>query len=235
MSVAFLFKGLLLGFSIAAPVGPIGVLCIRRCIADGPRVGFICGLGAAVADMAYALLGGFALATVSPLLVRGHVAMAALGGAFLVYLGVRTFMTRAQPAATSTGQDPDEVSGHSAGRGRQANAVDGGTIRRSVGFRAFFSTFVLTLANPMTILSFAALFAGAGLSAADSLHYVDTGLLVAGVFVGSAAWWLGLSAAAGRLRRHVGPAAMRAINRASGVVLTVFGLYVLASLIPAPT
>jgi threonine/homoserine/homoserine lactone efflux protein len=214
MSVAFLFKGLLLGLSIAAPVGPIGILCIRRSIADGPRVGFICGLGAAVADMAYALLGGFALATVSPLLVRGRVGMAAVGGAFLVYLGIRTVL--AKPPA--------------------ASAVPGATARSgSGGFGAFFATFALTIANPMTILSFAAVFAGAGLSAAGGLHYVNTGLLVAGVFAGSAAWWLFLSAVAGKLRRHVGPAAMRAINRASGVALTVFGLYVLVSLIPAPT
>src|SRR5690349_1539816 len=94
MSASFLFKGLLLGLAIAAPVGPIGVLCIRRSIADGPRVGFICGLGAAVADMVYALVGGFALATVAPLLARGRLGMAAVGGAFLVYLGVRTFAAR---------------------------------------------------------------------------------------------------------------------------------------------
>jgi threonine/homoserine/homoserine lactone efflux protein len=240
MSVAFLFKGLLLGLSIAAPVGPIGILCIRRSIADGPGVGFICGLGAAVADMAYALLGGFALATVSPLLVRGRVAMAAVGGAFLLYLGIRTFLAK-PPAAGAVAQGGG--TGHEGAAARDGGAAHAGGAahergaarERGVGFRAFLSTFVLTIANPMTILSFAAVFAGAGLSATGGLHYVNTGLLVAGVFAGSAAWWLLLSAAAGKLRRHVGPAAMRAINAASGVVLTVFGLYVLASLIPAPT
>jgi threonine/homoserine/homoserine lactone efflux protein len=212
MSLPFLFKGLVLGLSIAAPVGPIGVLCIRRSIADGPRVGFICGLGAAVADMVYALVGGFALAIVAPLLARGRFGMAAVGGAFLVYLGVRTFL--AKPPVTA--------------------AV---APRGTPGVGAFLSTFVLTLANPMTILSFAAVFAGAGLSAAGGLRFLDTGLLVLGVFAGSAAWWLFLSAVAGKLRSHVGPAAMRAINRASGVALTVFGLYVLGDLLvtPAPT
>ena len=220
MSVSFLFKGLLLGLSIAAPVGPIGVLCIRRSIADGPRVGLICGLGAAVADMAYALVGGFALAFVAPMLARGRVGMATVGGLFLVYLGVRTFLAKPASAGAS---------------GNAGRASDGGGSRWGTpGFRAFFSTFILTLANPMTILSFAAVFAGAGLSAAGGVDYVDTGLLVAGVFAGSAAWWLLLSTVAGKLRSHVGPATLRAINRASGVALTVFGLYALGSLLLTP-
>jgi threonine/homoserine/homoserine lactone efflux protein len=227
MSASFLFKGLLLGLSIAAPVGPIGVLCIRRSIADGPRVGFICGLGAAVADMVYALVGGFALATVAPLLARGRLGMAAVGGAFLVYLGVRTFVAR-----------PSDGTRDTSFGGEGSLALDRGAARSgTAGLRVFLLTFALTLANPMTILSFAAVFAGAGLSAAGGLHYLDTGLLVLGVFAGSAAWWLFLSALAGKLRSRVGPAAMRAINRASGVALTIFGFYVLGDLLvtPAPT
>jgi len=239
MEWGLLLKGWLLGLSIAAPVGPIGVLCIRRSIADGPRVGFICGLGAAVADMAYALVGGFALAAVSPLLVRGHVAMAAIGGAFLVYLGVRTFLARPPGAGAQSSPvaerrpDATRAGNYREAQGGAARVSSDGAAQGTRAFGAFFSTFILTLANPMTILSFAAVFAGAGLSAAGVLHYLDTSLLVVGVFAGSAAWWLFLSAVAGKLRRHVGPAAMRAINRASGVALTVFGIYVLASLIPA--
>ncbi len=231
MSAPFVFKGLLVGLSIAAPVGPIGVLCIRRSIADGPRIGFVCGLGAAVADTVYALIGGFALSTVSPWLTRGRLPLTAAGGAFLLYLGLRTFMSKPAvdgPVASAKATAADDL---------RAGAADHLATVATDHFRAgaaFLSTFLLTLANPTTILSFAAVFAGAGVvvsSGAAGTHYGDTAALVAGVFAGSAAWWLFLSSMAGRFRGHIGPRAMTTINRACGVFLAAFGLYSVTALL----
>ncbi len=231
MSASFLLKGLLVGLSIAAPVGPIGVLCIRRSIADGPRIGFVCGLGAAVADTVYALIGGFALSTVSPWLVRGRLPLTAAGGAFLLYLGIRTFMSK--PAVVGRVGSAKTTAADDVRAGAADHARTEATDHFKAG-AAFLSTFFLTLANPMTILSFAAVFVGAGVvvsSGADETHYGDTGALVAGVFVGSAAWWLFLSAMAGRFRGHIGPRAMTLINRACGMLLAAFGLFSLGALL----
>ena len=136
MEIPFLFQGVLLGFSIAAPVGPIGVLCIRRTLAEGRLTGFVSGLGAATADAIYGLVAGFGLTFVSSLLVGGQFWMRLVGGAFLCYLGARTFL--AKPAQ------------------RTASATGSGLLG------AYASTLVLTLTNPMTIFSFAAVFAGLG-------------------------------------------------------------------------
>ncbi len=204
--MSFLLKGFIMGFSIAAPVGPIGVLCIRRTLADGRAAGFVSGLGAATADAVYGAVAGFGLTLVSSLLIGHQAWLRAAGGVFLVYLGVRTFS--ALPAAEGPSRGP-------------------------VGLlRAYASTFLLTLTNPMTILSFAAIFAGLGLAnAAGGASYYTAGALVAGVFLGSAAWWLILSSSAGAARSRVGASGMRWINKLSGCVIVAFGLAALISLI----
>ncbi len=190
-------KGLLVGFSIAAPVGPIGVLCIRRSLGDGPRAGFLSGLGAATADAAYASVAGFGLTAVSGFLVRWQSWLGLGGGVFLCWLGVRSFLSR-----PVEGPAPE------------------GAIRL---FPAYASTLLLTLSNPATLLSFIAVFVGLGLGpSADSRAAAS---LVLGVFLGSAAWWLALSLGVGLLRRRVGPGLMRAVNGASGCILVAFGVY----------
>jgi threonine/homoserine/homoserine lactone efflux protein len=195
-----LLKGLTIGLSIAAPVGPIGLLCIRRAMADGARAGFICGLGAASADAAYALVGSFAMTAVTRWLVAEKPWFGLFGGLFLIFLGVRTITVR--------GSDP------AANRPRGALA-------------GYSSTLLLTLANPLTIMSFAAVFAG--LSFADAANYSAAAVLVAGVFTGSALWWLLLSAVAARARRHVSAAMMRTINRLCGAIIAAFGCYATAA------
>jgi threonine/homoserine/homoserine lactone efflux protein len=135
----FILKGLVIGFSIAAPVGPIGVLCIRRSLAEGRQIGLATGLGAATADAAYGCVAAFALTAVSSFLVGHKSWLGLLGGLFLCCLGVRTFIS--SPAS------------------RVAEDRGGGL------FSAYLSTLFLTLTNPMTILSFVALFAGFGLGA----------------------------------------------------------------------
>jgi threonine/homoserine/homoserine lactone efflux protein len=197
---SLLLKGMTIGISIAAPVGPIGLLCIRRAMADGARAGFICGLGAASADAIYALVGGFAMTAVARWLVQEKPWFGLLGGLFLIYLGLRTI---------------------SAGGGNQAAAP------RRRALSAYSSTLLLTLANPMTIMSFAAVFAGLGL--ADAANYSAAALLVGGVFAGSALWWLLLSGIAARARRHIGAGLMRVINRVCGAIIAAFGCYAIAT------
>ena len=188
-------RGLVIGFSIAAPVGPIGVLCIRRTLADGRATGLAVGLGAAAADAVYGAVAGFGLTAISALLVRQQGALRVVGGLFLVYLGVRTFLAR--PAA-------------------EAARVGGAGL-----LGAFLATFGLTLANPATILSFVAVFAGLGIAGAGSWR--EAAVLVVGVFVGSAAWWLILSGTVSALRSRLRLDALRWVNRLSGVVLLAFG------------
>jgi threonine/homoserine/homoserine lactone efflux protein len=209
MSVHLLLKSVVLGLSVAAPVGPIGVLCIRRSIVNGAAAGFICGLGAATADAIYGALGGFALTGISAWLVRGHVWMTLIGSAFLLYLGAKTFM--AVPP----------------------NPTDASVRRKSGGaIAAYLSTLLLTLANPLTILSFAAAFAGMGAATGPEapVGYAATFTMLVGVFAGSALWWLVLTTVAGAARRRLSPALFAAINRVSGLVLVGFGLYTLGTL-----
>lgn len=208
-SLPVLLKGLAIGLSIAAPVGPIGLLCIRRTLADGTVHGFASGLGAASADAVYGAIAGFGVALVTDALVGSQTALKLVGGLMLLWLGWSTL--RARPAERPAAA-------------RTAGGLAG----------AYASTFLLTLANPATILSFAAVFGGLGL-APDSGTSGDStavaAVLVLGVFVGSALWWLALSASVGAFRRRVTPAAMLWINRASGAVLGGFGIAALASLL----
>ncbi len=205
MELNLFFKGLLLGFSIAAPVGPIGVLCIRRTLAEGRLHGLISGLGAATADGFYGLVAGFGLTFISGLLVEQQKWLALMGGLYLCYLAWNTF--RAQPAE---------------------NAATDAENQSLWG--AYLSTFVLTLTNPVTILSFIAIFAAIGLSAES---YASAALLVAGVFLGSATWWLTLSGGISLLRERVTPTTLLWINRAAGVLLLIYGLIALFSAIRA--
>lgn len=196
MDLPVFVRGLVIGFSIAAPVGPIGVLCIRRTLADGRATGLAVGLGAAAADAVYGAVAGFGLTAASALLVRQQDLLRLVGGLFLCYLGARTFLAR--PA-------------------EQAARVGGAGL-----LGAFTATFGLTLANPATILSFVAVFAGFGIAAATGWR--DATVLVAGVFLGSALWWLLLSGTVGALRARLDPRALRWVNRLSGLVLLGFGV-----------
>lgn len=203
MDIGILLRGLVLGFSIAAPVGPIGVLCIRRTLAQGRLVGLVSGLGAATADTAYGLVAAFGLTAVSSLLVSQTVWLRVVGGLFLLYLGARTFLARP---------------------GERAAAVEG---RGLLG--AYASTLALTLTNPMTILSFVAIFAGLGLGETAG-DYGAAALLVLGVFLGSALWWLLLSGGVSLLAGRLTPARLVWVNRLSGLVILAFGIVTLVSL-----
>ncbi len=204
MDLPLFARGFLIGLAIAAPVGPIGVLCIRRTLVDGRPTGFVSGLGAATADAVYGSVAAFGLTAVSGILVSQQSWLRLVGGLFLLFLGVRTF-------SASVADRP------AAARGRGL-------------LGAYASTFALTLTNPMTILSFAAVFAGLGIVAAQS-DYGRAAALVVGVFLGSAAWWLALSLGVGLLRTRLGAGTFRWINRLSGAVIFAFGLAALVSLV----
>jgi threonine/homoserine/homoserine lactone efflux protein len=196
MDVLVFARGLAIGFAIAAPVGAIGLLCIRRTLADGRLVGFVSGLGAATADAMYGAVAALGLTAISGAMTEHSAAVRLVGGVFLCYLGVRTAIS-----------PPSAASRSGSTRGLAA---------------AFASTLGLTLTNPTTILSFAAIFAGLGLGASAG-DRGSAALMVAGVFFGSALWWLILSGVVGFARRGVTPARLRWINRVSGVLLFAFG------------
>lgn len=219
MGIPFLVKGFLIGLAIAAPLGPIGILCINRTLAEGARLGFICGLGAATAEALYALAGTVALFAIAQWIIDDHTALRVIGGVFLVYLGARTFLrpTIVLPSAART----------------PALLPPG-------AHAAFMSSFLLTLANPVTMLGFAAVFAGLGVTPVGMVPGMLRGAdsasaaLVLGVFLGSASWWLALSALFGRLRKYLGRHTLTVVNRLCGTILTAFGLYAMASLPSMP-
>lgn len=197
-------KGIVIGFSIAAPVGPIGLLCIRRSLNEGRLIGFVSGLGAATADAIYGTLAALGITAVTSVLVGHHGWLQLAGGLFLVLLGANTL--RSKP--------PDESARGAA---------------RSSLFAAYASTFALTLTNPLTILSFVGIFAGVGLGATDGRRTAS--LLVLGVAAGSAAWWLILSSAASWLGERLKHGGLRIVNVLAGVALCGFGLWQLSGLV----
>jgi len=203
MDLSFYGRGLLIGFSIAAPVGPIGILAIRRTLTLGRWAGLLTGLGAATADAIYGCIAGFGLTAVSNLLISHAFGLKLVGGLFLCYLGVKTFVSQPAVEAVST-------------EDRQAY------------LSMYTSTVLLTLTNPATILSFAAVFVGLGL-ATVSENYWTAAVLVAGVFSGSALWWLLLSSGASLLRGKFTPARLRGLNRISGLILLTFGIIALSA------
>ncbi|MEE8392041.1 MAG: LysE family transporter [Anaerolineae bacterium] len=205
MDINLLIRGIIIGFSIAAPVGPIGVLCMRRTLTEGRASGFVSGLGAATADAIYSCIAGFGLTFISNLLIGQQVWIRLVGGLFLCYLGIKTFL--AQPSEQA------------------ASAKGSGLIG------AYGSTLLLTLTNPMTILSFVAIFAGLGI-ANTSGGYGSAATLVLGVFVGSGLWWLLLASITGAFRARFNARTLRWVNRISGIIITLFGLLALSSLVP---
>lgn len=198
--VATLLKGVLIGLAVAAPVGPIGMLCIQRALAGGMLVGFASGLGAAAADAFYGAVAALGIGTVMRTLETHANAIRIVGGLLLLMLALQTF--RRSGAAPSAAVAP----------GAAGIAT------------AFASVAVLTLANPATILSFLAIFASVGDVAARHPQ-----ALVAGVFLGSAAWWLFLATVTGLLRTRVTPTIRRMIDVAAAICLAGFGIAALVS------
>lgn len=198
----FFLKGLLLGFSIAAPVGPIGLLCIQRTISYGRRSGLVTGLGAATADGLYGTVAAFGLTAISGFLVGQQIWLKLIGGMFLVYLGAKTFLSESAEKAASSAH---------------TNL-----------FRDYASTVFLTITNPITILSFAAVFAGLGLGSPGG--HASAAWMVVGVVSGSALWWFTLSGSVSMLGPKFSRGTLKIVSKASGAVLVGFGISALASI-----
>jgi threonine/homoserine/homoserine lactone efflux protein len=202
MDTVLVARGFLLGFAIAASVGPISTLCLRRTLAEGRAVGLASGLGVATADATYGAIAAFGLTAVTDLLVDWRRALGLVGGIFLLWLAWSTLRTVPPAGATSEATQP----------------------RRGLP-GAYLSTLGLTLTNPMTILSFAALFVGLGVTAGD---LAGATALTAGVFAGSASWWVVLVGVVGALRSRITPAWLRRVNIASGLVIGTFAVVAIA-------
>lgn len=196
-------QALLIGLAIAAPVGPIGLLTIQRSLQQGPQAGLATGLGAAVADALYGAVGAYGVGAVITALAAARLPLALGGSAFLLYMAWGLWRA---PAAQLSAQPA--VSGHSL-------------------WRHFAGTVLLTLSNPATIFSFIAVFGALSARSASA----SSGLVVLGVFIGSALWWLALSAGVGRLRQRFDARWQRRVQRISAVALAGFALWQLGGLL----
>jgi len=206
--------GMIIGLSVAAPVGPIGILCIQRTLGRGWGSGLASGLGAASADATYGAVAAFGLTVVSAPLVSEKGWIKLIGGAFLVLLGLRTALAKRVPP-----ERPAALS--------------------SPGARAsdYASTFALTLANPMTIVFFTAVFTALGLAGTGGGGGGEQGggalassaALVLGLFLGSSLWWVVLCSAASAFRARLDPGRLLWLDRLSGAVIVSFGAFALAS------
>jgi threonine/homoserine/homoserine lactone efflux protein len=202
MEPTLFVRGLILGFTIAAAVGPISLLVIRRTLAEGRLVGIVSGMGVATADGTYGAIAAFGLTAITDLLVDWRRALGLIGGVFLLWLAWRTFRSVPGEAATA---------GPNGRRGLTG---------------AYLSTLGLTLTNPMTILSFAALFVGLGVTGGDAAGAAS---LTLGVFVGSAAWWVVLVTVVGAFRSRLTPTGLRRVNMASGLLIGAFAIVAIAA------
>ncbi|TJY41091.1 LysE family translocator [Cohnella pontilimi] len=194
--MAPILKGIILGFSIAAPVGPIGVLCIRKTLDQGRIMGFAAGLGAATADAVYGSVAALGLSLVMQFLIKQSIWINVLGAVFLLYLAYKTFRAPI----------------------RHDHAPD---IARLNYMKTFGTTLLLTLTNPLTIVSFVGIFAGMNIASESDQSL----FLVLGVFVGSAIWWLFLISIVGSFRQMMSTRIMKWINSLSAFILLGFGMY----------
>jgi len=199
------FRGLIIGLSVAAVVGPMSVLCIQRTLHRGFLYGLVSGLGVATADAAYGSIAAFGLTLMATFLVNQHKWISLIGGLFLLYLGIKAALSKPAEQAAAA-----------------ANATSFSA--------AYASTFLLTLTNPLTILSFAAIFAGIGVGETSGSALAAI-LVVCGVFLGSTLWWYLLTGGIGLLRGKFAPAWLLWINRLSGAVIAIFGFVTLLSLV----
>lgn len=191
-------KGFVFGFSIAAALGPIGLLCIRKTLAYGRLSGFVSGLGAAMGDAFYGAVAVLGLTVISDFLLIHQKAFQFCGGLFLCYLGINTFLSKPSLSVQET--------------------------KKGSLLGDFVSTFALTIINPLTILSFIAVFAGLSVVSSSS-DYISSMSLILGIFLGSASWWLVLSTTTGFFRKSLTQAGIVIVNKVSGSIIVSFGCW----------
>ncbi|MCF8241774.1 MAG: LysE family translocator [Melioribacteraceae bacterium] len=202
MEITFFLQGALIGFLTAVPIGPIGIICIRKTLTEGWIRGLIVGLGAATADLLYGFIAAFGVTFISDTVDDQRVWIRLIGGVILLILGFRTFRTK--PA------DPKIQ-------------ISGGKLK------SYISIFFLTLTNPLTIFAFIAVFTALGL--AKGLTLFSSALLVAGVFTGSGLWFLLLSSTVVLFRKKLDFVGLRWVNRVAGIFIFCAGIIAMGSLI----
>jgi threonine/homoserine/homoserine lactone efflux protein len=206
MPVHLLVEGMIIGFVVAVPVGPLGLLCINRALSSGPLTGFFSGLGVATADALAAGIVALGISLISTFLLDHQMVLRLVGGVVLCYLGIKIYGTKPSPQAPP----PGDVNG-------------------LVG--AYATTFLLTFSNPVTILSFIAIYAGWGVKSLSG-HYLSAAFLTIGVFVGSALWWIVMFVGLTTYRDRFSAQLLGWIHKVSGAVIAGFGFIVLLSLSP---
>jgi threonine/homoserine/homoserine lactone efflux protein len=194
-----LIKGLIIGFSIAAAIGPIAMLCVSRTIKSGKMSGFLSGLGAATADGLYAMLAGLGAALIIDFLGDYKTLFFLISGLFLLYLGIKTFTTKISPT-----KKPTSTKSY---------------------LKDYFSTFILTIINPATILSFMAVFGALKIEIMSSIS-----LFVLGAFLGSSIWYLILCTGIDHLSHKFSHKVLSLSNKASGMVIGGFGILTLLTI-----
>ncbi len=193
-------KSMIIGLCIAAPVGPIGLLCIQRSLMRGWRSGFATGLGAATADAMYGFIGALGISAIIATLITFKPWLCIFGGAFLAYIGYQTIKSK-EPTVTLAGEKAGLM-------------------------KAYSTTLLLTLSNPMTILSFIAIFASLSDGVvSDQGNQHSVWFMVAGIFLGSAVWWLGLSGFSSAFKSRMSRSKLKLINYFSGSIISILGAY----------
>ncbi|MFN8628914.1 MAG: LysE family transporter [Chloroflexota bacterium] len=207
MDPSLYLRGLAIGFAVAFALGPVGLLIIRRTIEHGWGYGFVSGLAVASADATYAAIAAFGLTALTSLLIGFNRILGVVGGLILIAMAVRGLLALRGTAAVQAADDP------------QAKA------RRPTAAAAYASVYGLTMTNPATILSFAALFAGLG---AGSSGLAGSVLITAGVFSGSTLWWLLLTGVVAGVRARMTGGVIRGLNVLSALIIGAFGVLAVA-------
>lgn len=205
MEIKYLFKGIVIGVAIAAPVGPIGFLCLKMSLSHGFRAGLVTGLGAATADAFYGFAAGFSLTFITDFLLHGKAWLHISGGLFLCVLGLQTLKKRALDVQHSRAP----FSGY---------------------LCAYVATLLFTLTNPMTVMAFMGIFAGLGIGLKHN-GYAASAALVVGVFAGSALWWTVLAAASATAGKRLNREITEKINIVAGATLILFGIWTLGCVV----
>lgn len=204
MELAFLIKGIVMGFCVSAPVGPIGILCINRTLNKGYVAGLVSGLGATTADVVFAFVAGLGLNAVSTFLHDYKNWIHFVGLFFLIYIGIKTILKK--PSKDENIINPE-----------------------SKGFwKDFLTTFFLTFTNPLTIFFFIAVFAGLGVS---HLSFMDAIPLLIGVLIGSGSWWTFLCGITVQLKKKLSCSILGKIDLISGILIIAFSLIIAIDLI----
>lgn len=200
--LSVLFQGIFIGLAISAPVGAIGILCIKKSLHQGFQAGVIAGLGAAIADTVYGIIAGFGLTFVTNF-IEEHISWVKLfGGIILVLVGLKIYIKKTEQFNT------------------QKDKTD--------NFHTLITTFILTLTNPLTMLAFIAIFAGLGLGY-DGNNYLNATYLISGVFLGAFLWWVSLSGLVSVLHKKIDETLLVRINHYSGLAIMLFGAWAITT------